>query len=38
MLFELFVFKKNSWSKDLVVKKSVRFVRSVCKIKYSCYS
>ena len=22
VLFELFVFKKNSWSKDLVVKKS----------------
>ena len=32
VLFELFVFKKNSWSKDLVVKKSVR-VRSVCVYK-----
>ena len=37
MLFGLFVFKKTcdqkiSWSKDLVVKKSVR-VRSVCVYK-----
>ena len=32
VLFGLFVFKKNSWSKDLVVKKSVR-VRSVCVYK-----
>ena len=33
VLFGLFVFKKNSCSKDLVVKKSVRSVRSVCVYK-----
>ena len=33
VLFVRFVFKKNSWSKDLVVKKSVRSVRSVCVYK-----
>ena len=31
VLFELFVFKKNSWSKNLVVKR----VRSMCN-DYSC--
>ena len=33
VLFVRFVFKKNSWSKDLVVKKSVRSVKSVCVYK-----